>query len=287
MGPILQIDHLTRHYPSFTLDDVSFAVEPGSIMGLIGENGAGKSTTLKLILGLIRCDSGTITLFGQQRQEAGCALHEDIGVVFDDSAFHDHLSPVDVDRILRGIYHRWDSRRFLDLLDRLQVPRGRIVKEMSRGMRMKLSLAAALSHEARLLILDEATSGLDPIVRNELLDLFWEFVQDGERSVLISSHITSDLERVADYITFLHAGRVVFSRTKDELLEQFALLRCPNDQFGAIDPADLVGYRTGAFATEALVRDREQAARRYPGLQLEPTDLETIMLYHVKGDAAQ
>lgn len=280
----IEVKHLTKQFEAFTLDDVSFAVPSGSIMGFIGENGAGKSTTIRLILGLLHPDGGEIRLLGEDAAALPARIREDIGVALDESFFHDSLRPKDLDLILKSIYRSWDSKVFYGYLDKFDLPDGQQVKKFSRGMKMNLSLSAALSHHARLLILDEATSGLDPVVRNEILDVFLEFVQDEGHSILVSSHITSDLERVCDYITFIHRGKIVVSESKDALLEQYGLIGCAKADFERIDRADIVGYRESHFGCEVLVHDRAAAARKYPGFQLEHVSLEDIMLFYVRGE---
>lgn len=280
----IEVRHLNKQFEAFQLSDVSFVVPSGSIMGFIGENGAGKSTTIRLILGLLRPDAGEIRLFGEDAATLPARTREDIGVALDESFFHDSLRPKDLDLILKNVYRNWDSGVFYGYLDRFDLPAGQRVKKFSRGMKMKLSLSAALSHHARLLILDEATSGLDPVVRNEILDVFLSFVQDEGHSILVSSHITSDLERVCDYITFIHRGKIVVSESKDALLERYGLIGCTRTDFGRIDRADIVGYRESHFGCEVLVHDRAAAAKKYPDFQLERVSLEDIMLFYVRGE---
>ena len=217
----LEIEHLSKDYGSFRLEDVSFAIPGGTIMGLIGENGAGKSTTIKCILNLIRRDGGTIRVLGMDNLQEERSAKEAIGVVLDESTFHDTLRPTEVGQVLKHLYKSWDAPLFAQYLDKFGLPRKKTIKEFSKGMKTKLSIAAALSARPRLLILDEATSGLDPVVRDEILDEFLTFIQDEDHAVLISSHITSDLEKAADYVTYLHRGRVAVQGAKDELLETY------------------------------------------------------------------
>ena len=220
---ILEVDSLSKHYADFDLKDVSLSLPKGAIMGLVGTNGAGKSTTIKLILNLIRRDGGSVRIFGKDNIGEEAAVKERIGVVFDECFFHDNLKPSQVSKVMGHIYKDWDEAYFFRLTDRFALPRGKVVKEFSRGMKMKLSIAAALSHHPDLLLLDEPTSGLDPIVRNEILDLFMDFIQDENKSVLLSSHITSDLEKVADYIAYIHGGRILLSDEKDALVERYGV----------------------------------------------------------------
>ena len=284
MTNCIEISGLCKDYGAFQLRDVSLTLPGGTILGLIGENGAGKTTTLKAILGLIHRDRGSIRLLGEDVDTAGSVLRQDIGVVLDECFFHDALSPRDVERILAPIYHRWDRDAYRTYLEKFRLPPRQAIQEFSRGMKMKLSLAAALSHHPRLLILDEATAGLDPVVRDEILDEFLAFVCDEEHGILVSSHITSDLEKVADYIAYLHQGQVVLAGGKDDLLERYGRLACSAAELGQVDPTDLVRVRRGSFGCQALVADRAAFARKYPGLLVERATLEEIMLLIGKGE---
>ena len=285
MNYALEIEHLSKQYGSFRLDDVSLAVPGGTIMGLIGENGAGKSTTIKCILNLIRRDSGTIRVLGMDNLREERAVKEQIGVVLDECTFHETLRACEVGKILSRIYRRWDSACFEDYLRKFGLPRDKTIKEYSRGMKMKLSIASALSARPRLLILDEATGGLDPVVRDEILDEFLNFIQDEEHSILISSHITSDLEKVADYITYLHQGKVVLSEAKDVIQDSYGRLGCTAADLLTVDSKDLVRVRKGSYGCEALVSDRAAFRKKYPQLMVEPISLEDIMLFIGKGES--
>lgn len=284
MTNAIEITGLCKNYGDFRLDHVDLVVPGGSIVGLIGENGAGKSTTLKAILNLIRRDGGTVKVFGRDTAEDEPDFKEDIGVVLDESSFHDPLKAPQVGRILSQVYRNWDQKQFDHYLDKYQLPRNKKIKDYSKGMKMKLSIATALSHRPKLLILDEATSGLDPVVRNELLDEFLEFIQDEEHAILLSSHITSDLEKAADYVTYLHRGRVALQGAKDELLETHGRLVCTQKELEGVDPAYLLGVRKSQFNCEALVRDRRAFRFQYPGLTVDPVTLEDIMVFTVRGD---
>ncbi len=280
----IEISGLNKTYPGFALRDISLTLPGGAIMGLIGENGAGKTTTIKCILNLIRRDSGQIKLMGRDNIREERLAKQDIGVVLDECFFHDTLRAKDVGAILAPVYQEWDEELFQDYLDKFGLPEKQFIKEYSRGMKMKLSLAAALSHHPKLLILDEATAGLDPVVRDEILDEFLAFICDEEHSILISSHITSDLEKVADYITYLHQGRVVLSDSKDEILDHYGRLGCSPDELAKIDPADLIRVRRGSFGCEALISDRSAFQRKYPGKMVDRVTLEGIMLFVSKGE---
>ena len=278
----LQVKNLSKDYGSFQLNNVNFTVPKGTIMGLVGENGAGKSTTINLILNLIKKDSGEISILGRDHLEYEKEIKKQIGVVLDESSFHDTLNARYISKIMSCIFSNWDEKQFFIYLKKFKLPEKKIVKEFSRGMKMKLSIAAALSHQPKLLILDEATSGLDPIVRNEILDILLEFIQDEEKAVLISSHITSDLERISDYITFIHNGEIVFSEAKDELMEQYGILKCGVDEFSRIDKSSIVGYRKGQFGYEVLVNDKTRAIRTYPHLIIDSAGIEDIMLFYAR-----
>lgn len=284
MTTALQITGLTKRYGDFLLDHVSFGVPTGSIVGLIGENGAGKSTTIRGVLGMIHKEAGRIALLGQDTETMGPSLKEKVGVVLGDCNFSEELTPLRLSKVLRDVYSGWDQAYFETLLTKLHIPQNKKIKGLSRGTKMKLSIAAAMAHHPQLLILDEATSGLDPVVRDDILDLFLDFVQDERNSILVSSHITSDLEKVADYIVFLHEGRVVFCEAKDVLLECCGILKCGAEQFAKIEREDILACRKRDYEYQVLVRDGEQAIKKYPKALLAPTTLDEIMLLYVKGE---
>lgn len=280
MGNALEIKNLTKKFNDFQLDNVSLTLPEGCIMGFIGENGAGKSTTIKLILDLLHRDGGDISVLGKDFRKSGAGLREEIGVVMDESNFPANLSLKDVNSIMKNCYKTWNSEKFLALAHQFNLPHKKTVKDYSRGMKMKLSIAVALSHASRLLILDEATSGLDPIVRDEILDVFLEFIQDEKNSIFISSHIISDLEKICDYITFLHKGKIIFSETKEDLLEKYVIVKCTKDQYETIDKSTVIGARKNSFGVEALM---ERSASCKGFVSDQPT-IEDIMLYFVKED---
>lgn len=284
MKNAIEVKHLTKEYQLFKLDDVSFAVPGGTIVGLIGENGAGKSTTLKCILNLIRRDGGEITLLEKDNIRDECTVKEDIGVVLDDTGFHDTLTAEMVEKILARLYQKWDKGLYYDLLKRYELPKNLFLKEFSKGMKMKLSIAAALAHHPKLLILDEPTSGLDPVVRDEILDEFFAFIRDEDHAILMSSHITTDLEKVADTIVYLHKGKVLLQGEKDLLLETYGKLLSSKEQLQQVDKALLIGVRENQFGCEALVKDRAELKRRYPDLTVDPVSLDDIMVLTVKGE---
>ena len=283
MDTILQVENLTKQYEGFQLDHVSFDLPKGTIMGLIGENGAGKSTTINAILDLIKKDDGTVTFWGQELASSK-QLKEDIGVVFDGINFYETLTPAKVGKISGAAYKQWDEYLYQDYLKRFGLPLDKEIKTLSKGMKMKLCIAVALSHKPKLLILDEATSGLDPVMRDDILDVFLDFVQDENHSILMSSHITGDLEKIADYIVFIHEGRVVFSRPKDELLERYGVIKCGAAQFGALDKQDIIVYRKMDYEWQVLVSDREKMQKKCPKALIVPVSIDEIMLLYVKGE---
>lgn len=232
---ILKVENLTKHYSDFKLNDISFNLPKGSIMGLIGENGAGKTTTIKLILNLIKKDNGKIKIFGLDNIDHELKIKQNVGVVLDESYFHDNLKPKDISIIMRNIYEKWDNKKFLEYINKFKLPKDKIIKDYSKGMKMKLSIAAALSHNPKLLILDEPTGGLDPVVRSEILDIFLDFIQDEEKSILFSTHVTGDLDKIADYITFIHKGNLVFTESNDKINDNYGIIKCGINEFNKID----------------------------------------------------
>ena len=285
MKNCIEIKGLCKSYGDFSLNNINLTLPGGSILGLIGENGAGKTTTIKCILNLIRRDAGEITVLGHDNIREEKLAKQDIGLVLDECFFHDTLRPRDVGRVLTPAYKNWDSDLFRSYLDKFGLPEKKLIKDFSRGMKMKLSLSAALAHRPKLLILDEATAGLDPVVRDEILDEFLGFIQDEDHAILMSSHITSDLEKVADYIAYIHQGEVVLSDAKDAILDSYGRVGCTAAQLEAIAPDDVLRVRKGSFGCEALVKDRAAFARKYPMLLVERTTLEDIMLFVGKGEA--
>mgnify|MGYP002542964583 CR=1 FL=1 len=280
----LECYDVTKEYDRFSLDHVSFSVPKGCVVGLIGENGAGKSTTLKAILDLIHIDGGEILLFGQPHTSQDGALREAVGAVFEDFTFPSYLHTSSISHIMRQIYQTWDDNLFQSYLTLFALPQDKMVKHFSRGMKMKLSIAAALAHHPSLLILDEATSGLDPIVREEILDILRDFIQDENHSILLSSHITADLDKIADYITFIHDGSILFHEPKDELIGQLGVLKCSREDLEKLEPGECVRLRQKSYCTEVLVRDRAAVHRRFPSAVIDPATLDDIMLFYIRGE---
>lgn len=276
------VSGLTKTYQDFVLDHVSFTVPSGSIVGLIGENGAGKSTTINAALGLIQKEDGVVSILDSEELDGD--VKEQIGVVFDGSNYPEILSPRKLNRVMKNIYRTWDEQTYLRLLKQFSLPVDKKIKQFSKGMKMKLAISVAFSHHSRLLVLDEATSGLDPVVRDDILDMLLDFVQDEEHSILVSSHITSDLEKIADYIVFIHEGKVVFEKPKDELTEQYGIIKCGAAQFDALDKSDIISYRKMDYEWQILVSDRERMQKKYPKALVLPATIDEIMLLYVKGE---
>ena len=278
----IEINGLTKKYDGFVLDNISFNVPKGSIMGFIGQNGAGKTTTIRLLLNLIKRDSGTINMLGLDNLTHEREIKEQISAVFDEIPFHDVLTANNLSVILSDIFAQWDKNTFFDYLDRFSIPRKKKIGEFSKGMKMKLQIAAALSHNAKLLIMDEATTGLDPVVRNEILDIFLEYLQDENNSILLSSHITTDIEKIADTVTFIDKGKILISGGKDEIIESHGLIKCKKSDYKEIDPADIISARINDFGADVMISDKEKLSAKYSGLTIDNTTLEEIMLFYVR-----
>ena len=282
MNDALIISGLTKTYKDFMLNGVSFSVPCGSIVGLIGENGAGKSRTINAVLGLIQKQAGSICVLGKEQLDN--EIKEQIGVVFDGNNYPEIFSARKLNRVMKDIYHSWEEHTFLNLLKKFSLPTDKPIKQFSKGMKMKLAIAVALSHNSKLLILDEATSGLDPVIRDDILDILLDFAQDETHSILISSHITTDLEKIADYIVFIHEGQVVFSKPKDELIEQYGIIKCGAAQFEALDKSDIIVYRKMDYEWQVLVADRAAMKKKYPKALIDSASIDEIMLLYVKGE---
>ncbi len=278
MDNCIEIKGLCKNYNKFTLEDVLFSVPYGTVMGFIGENGAGKTTTIKIILGLAKADDGNVTVLGHEPSSLPAEAKDKIGVVFDGLTFPKTLNALQLDKVLGGIYKSWDSEVFFGYVNRFKLPLKKQFKTYSRGMEMRMSLAAALSHRAQLLVLDEPTSGLDPIMRSEVLDILLEFMQDETHSILLSSHITSDLEHIADYITFIHEGKIVFTEERNEMHDKYRILKCTEAQLERIDKADIIGSRKTRFTCEVLT----EHADKYPDITADIPSIDEIMVYFVK-----
>ena len=273
----IELSHVTKHFPGFTLQDLSLTVPSGTICGLVGENGAGKSTTIRLLMGALRPDSGTCTVLGADSAAPEfLSLKEDIGVVLDEAYFPESLNALQVGGVMAKTYRRWDGKQYQNYLTRFGLPEKKPFKDFSRGMKMKLAIAVALSHSPRLLVLDEATAGLDPIVRDEVLEIFNEFTREEDHSILISSHILSDLEKLCDYIAFLHQGRLLFCDEKDRLLEEYGIFVGTADQVNSLQDGAVVARENSSFGG---VRCLVKRALVPAGWALERPTVEDIVLF--------
>ena len=275
----LELRELRKSFPGFSLEGLTLTLPTGCIMGLIGENGAGKSTTMKLILALLRKDGGSITLLGRDQETAFPLALEEIGVVLDEAGFPEFLTARQVGRIMGHIYRQWDQAEYERLCRRLSLPEDKPFKDFSRGMKMKLSIAVALSHGATLLLLDEPTSGLDPVVRDEVVEMLYDFTRAEDRSILISSHIVSDLEKLCDYIAFLHQGQLLLCEEKDRLLEEYGFLRCTAAEAAEVERSAVKYRRETPYGVELLLR-RDAAPH---GAALSPVTIEELFVCMVKG----
>ena len=278
MEQALEIKNLTKSYSGFCLDGLNLTLPSGCIMGLIGENGAGKSTTMKLILNMVHQDSGTIQVLGKHQEEDSQAIKEEVGVVLDEAGYPECLTAKQIGRMMTHTYQNWDKDVYDGYIKQLRIPWDREFGELSRGMRMKLSIAVAMSHHPRLLLLDEATSGLDPVVRDEVVEMFGEFTRDERHSILISSHIVSDLEKLCDYIAFLHKGRLLLCEEKDILLEQYVMFHGTASEVSAIRPSAIKGKKESAYGVEAIVRRDAVPA----GARLTPISIEELFIFMIK-----
>lgn len=286
MENILELKNVSKAYEKsdFTLDQISFSLPYGSILGFVGENGAGKTTTIGCILNTIRKDGGTVKLFGKEMGDEDTDIREKIGVVYDGDNFPGYWTAGQLSKVMAGLFKNWDQALFQKYLEEFRLPSKQKIKCYSKGMTMKLAIAAALSHHPELLILDEATSGLDPVMRDDMLDVFLEFVQEETHSILLSSHITSDLEKVADYITFIHKGRLILTAPKDDLVYRYAVMRCRESRFQTVDREDVLAYRKRDMQIDVLVADGGKAQRKYKDVVVDHTSVDEIMLLLAKGE---
>lgn len=286
MDYILKLDGVSKKFSAsnFVLNDISFALPYGSIMGYVGENGAGKTTTIGCILNTIIKDCGTITLFGKEMKDSEIMPRQDIGVVYDGDNFPAYLTAEKLANVMRGLYRNWDDNLYQKYLANFKLNPKQKLKTYSKGMSMKLAVTVALAHHPQLLILDEATSGLDPVMREEILEVFLDFVQDERHSIFLSSHITSDLEKVADYITFIHDGCIILSAKKDDLLYNYAIMRCKFEQFARLDKKDVLAYRKRDYQIDVLVDDKSKVERKYKDILIDTVSIDEITLLLIKGE---
>ncbi len=275
----IDIKGLTKTYADFTLSNLNLTLPSGCIMGLVGENGAGKSTTVKLILDIIKKDSGSIKILGKDNQEDIKCIKEEIGAVLDEVGFPDCLTAAQIGKIMENTYQNWDNAVYGDLLKKFSMPTKKMFQEYSRGMKMKLGIAVALSHHPKLLILDEATNGLDPVARDEVVDMICEFTRDESHAVLVSSHIVTDLEKICDYIAFLHKGELLLCEEKDVLLTEYGIVHCSSESIQEIAPSAIIRKKETAFGVEAVVKRKDIPS----GLDYSPVSIEELFVSMVKG----
>ena len=283
MKNAIEIKNLNKKYPEFELKIDKLNIPSGTVIGLIGENGAGKTTLIKLLLNIIKEDKGNIKIFGKDLKDNELEIKEEIGVVLDNTFFPEILNPKNINSIMKDIYKKWDSK-FYKYLKEFVIKDNQILKTMSKGMRKKVEIATALSHHPKLLILDEATSGLDPIVRNEVLDLFLNFIEDEEHTIILSTHITSDLEHIADHIVFIDKGNIVLEKQRDEIVDNYAVLKCDISEFDKIDKADIISFKKNKYNYEILVDDIQKCKKKYKNCVVDKITLEDLMLIMIKGE---
>lgn len=285
MKNAIEIRNLVKNYgDKFTLGEINLDIPSGIIIGLIGENGAGKTTLIKSILNIIRSDKGNIKIFEKDIKINESEIKENIGVVLDNMFFPELLMPKDINSIMKDVYKNWDEQLFNKYLSEFKLKNNQSIKSMSKGMRKKLEIATALSHHPKLLILDEPTSGLDPVVRNEVLDIFLDFIQDEEHTILLSTHITSDLEHIADKIIFINQGKVVLDQSRDDLLDNYGILKCDVDKFDTISKDDIIAYKKNKYDCEILVNDINKIKKKYKDFIVDKITLEELMVLMIKGE---
>ena len=284
MENIIEIKNLKKKYDDkFELGEIDITIPKGVIVGLIGENGSGKTTLIKLMLNIIKSDNGEIKIFGKDNKRKEKEIKEDIGVVLDNMFFPELLNAKDINNSMKDIYKNWDSKLYFSYLKEFDLPDNKSLKSMSKGMRKKLEIATALAHKPKLLILDEPTSGLDPVIRNEVLDIFQKFIEDEEHGVLLSTHITSDLEHIADEIIFIDKGKKVLQKSRDEIIDNYGILKCDIDYFSNIAKKDIITYKKTKYAYEILVDDKEKTSKKYPSCVIDKITLEDLMVLVIKG----
>ena len=280
----IELQKVSKKYKDFELKNISFDVPEGCIIGLIGENGAGKTTTIKSILNITKAE-GVIKIFGKNSKENEKEIKENIGVVLDDSFLSEYLTTKQINSIMKDIYKTWNENKYINLLKQFDLPSNKLIKDFSSGMKMKLKIATAISHEPKILILDEPTSGLDPVVRNEILDIFRKYIQEDEtRSILLSTHITTDLEHISDYIVFIEKGSMIFNLPTNELLENYGIIKCSQDDFLKLDKKDYIKYKKEKYQYEVLTSNKNNIRRKYNITTIDKPSIEDIMLFYVKGE---
>lgn len=280
----IEIKGLNKSYKDFMLKDICLSVPKGSVMGLIGENGAGKSTLINSILNVAECGYQEMNIFGKDIREHEKELKEDIAVILDGTYYNLEFTPAFIGKILSRVYQKWNMDLYYDYLERFHIPLKKKLKTFSRGMKMKLEFAIAFSHDTKLLILDEATSGLDPVFREEILELLRTYTEEDDHTILMSSHITSDLDKIADYIAYIHNGELLFVKTYDDVHENYGIINCNKETFEALNKDDIVSYRKEAYSYKVMVKNRLELQKAIKDLEVEKVSIEDVMLYYAKGE---
>lgn len=281
MKQVIELKKVSKKYDKFSLENINLTIPSGCIVGLVGENGAGKTTLIKAILNLINYE-GTINLFGKNNHED--YLKDDIGIVLDNMFFSEILNAQEIDKIMQDIYHNWQSDLFFKYLEDFSLSKKKMIKTFSKGMKKKLELAVALAHEPKLLILDEPTSGLDPVIRKELQEIFLNFIKDEDHTIFISTHITSDLETIADAIVFIDQGKIILDIDKDTLMDSYGILKCSGDDFKNISKEDIIKYQKNKYGYEILINDKDKLKKKYPDAIIDKITLEDLMYLMIKGE---
>lgn len=283
MDTILELKHINKKFDGFSLKDISLTVSKGTIVGLIGENGAGKSTIINIIEGLLKEDNGEIYVFNQELRKNEKQIKQDIGVIYDTCHYNEAFKCADLDKMMSLVYHHWDHELSMEYVHRFSLPTNKPISKFSKGMKMKLCFAVELAHHPKLLILDEATTGLDPIVRDEILDILHDFIMDENHGILISSHITSDLDKIVDYITFIHNGEILLTKTYNDIQSNYGIIHCGQKIFEALPEDEILAYKKEDFSYKVLVDHRQEFQNIYQDLVIEKATIEDIMLMYVRG----
>lgn len=285
MKKAIEIKNMRKKYDSkFELGEINLEIPSGIIVGLIGENGAGKTTLIKSILSIIKIDEGQIKIFDKDYKYNEKAIKEDIGVILDNMFFPELLTPKDIDNIMKDIYKNWDSSLFFKYMEKFNLETNKQIKAMSKGMRKKLEIVTAISHHPKLLILDEPTSGLDPVVRSEILDIFMDFIKEEDHTILLSTHITSDLEHIADQIIFIDKGRIILNKNRDGILDNYGILKCDINDFNRIDKEDIVTYKKNKYNYEILINNKNKLSKKYKDFIIDKITIDELMLLMIKGE---
>lgn len=280
----IEIKSIKKTYKDFKLDINNLKVPSGTITGLIGENGAGKTTLIKSILGIIKSDCKNLKIFNKDYKENENEIKDDIGLVLDNAFFPELLNAKDINTIMKGIYKNWDEKLFFKYLKEFNLSCAKEIKSLSCGMKKKLEIITALSHHPKLLILDEPTSGLDPVARGEVLDILLKFIKDENHTVLLSTHITTDLEHTSDQIIFIDDGKIVLDEQKDNVINDYGILKCDHSYFDKISKNDVLAYKKNKYNTDVLIKDKERLKKKYKDVIIDNVTLEDLMILMIKGD---